>query len=154
LHRNEEIAPQYFGYETWRDERALILIAQHAGAEKLAMVIQQALRGCRVYSNIAYLNGALDLSQASMLCRLLIVSASASPGIQGLAEAQEALKKLCIPSRLILIKVVAESQSDRLLDIAPNLEAIRTIGVLPDSCDSLNEFTEQICCILDGVSVA
>jgi hypothetical protein len=154
LHRKEEIAPQYFGYETWRDERALILIAQHAGAEKLAMVIQQALRRCRVYSNIVYLNGALDLSQASMLCRLLIVSASASPGIQGLAEAQEALKKLCIPSRLILIKVVAESQSDRLLDIAPNLEAIRTIGVLPDSCDSLNEFTEQICCILDGVSVA
>jgi hypothetical protein len=154
LHRREEIAPQFFGYDTWRDERALILTAQHAGAEKLAMSIQQALRGCRVYSNIEYLNRVLDLSLASKMCRLLIVVASASPGIQGLAEAQEALNRLCIPSGLILIKVLAEPQSDGLLDIAPSLEAIRTIGVLLDSRDSLNELTEQIRCILDGVSAA
>jgi hypothetical protein len=154
LHRREEITPQFFGYDTWRDERALILTAQHAGAEKLAMSIQQALRGCRVYSNIAYLNRVLDLSLASKMCRLLIVVASASPGIDGLAEAQEALNRLCIPTGLILIKVLAEPQRDGLLDIAPNLEAIRTIGVLLDSRDSLNELTEQIQCILDGVSVA
>lgn len=72
LHRREETAPHFFGYETWRHERALILTVQNAGSEKLAMSVQQALRQCRVYSNIAYLNRGLDFSLASKMCRLLI----------------------------------------------------------------------------------
>lgn len=154
LHRREDLAPQAFGYETWRDERALILTAQHAVAEKLAMSIQQALRRYRVYSNMAYLNRVLDPSLASEMCTILIVVASASSGIAGLTEAQQALDRLSIPSGLMLVKVLVEPQGDDLLDIAPNLEAIRTISVLLDSHDSLNELTEQIRCLLDDVSVA
>jgi hypothetical protein len=151
LYREEELAPQFFGLQSWRDERALILTTQDSDAEMLALQAQQALRSCRVYSNIVFINSTLDLSTMPLLSKLLIVIASAEPGHSGVGGAKEVLEKLSISSEMRLIKILAQSPIGRLVDIAPNLDAGSTLSVELDSCNSLRDLTEQIQCILDGV---
>jgi hypothetical protein len=144
------LTPQFFGYQTWRDVEALILlIAQGRNSETLAHQLQKVLRVCRVRSFIGYLNNGDHLSRRPIAWKLLIIISEVNSRNSFFDSTRVALNKIDFSCCLKVVKIFVEVNGCKPIDIAQDLQADIEITSASESSDLPKDLAHRINHMLD-----
>lgn len=156
LFRTSDLRPNALGLVQWREERAVILTPQHDAATSFSIRIQEALRECRVYSDILLLNSTLE---AQVIPRakealILIVCIESEAAPHPSMDPRVAIQSFCIQPNDAVIKILASSPGGNAVDFASEIEASSELHTVISSNPDLSTLIERVNHLLDTKDAA